>query len=28
MFSSIGAVILIALCVGLAADLLANTLIH
>jgi hypothetical protein len=28
MFSSIGAVILIALCVGLAADLLANTLIR
>ena len=28
MFSSIGAVILIALCIGLAADLLANGLTH
>lgn len=28
MFSRIGAIILIALCVGLAADFLANALIH
>jgi hypothetical protein len=28
LFSRIGAIILIALCVGLAGDFLANTLIH
>jgi len=28
MFSRIGAIILVALCVGLAADFLANALIH